>query len=406
MIFSSPSRRSGGVFLLVVVLASFAASSSISAAPSTTVTWKVSSLVAGASKNLSAMVSTNSPGAKTWSKTGTCTLTPAKKPTTLIMGSTGSCVLTLKIAKSKSYPAKSSKKTITLVTPTTTTTALSTSVTCGADNGVFPNLTQTVGAGSGYDKPKVVVTCGGDTLNITSNGMISYPFVAKTPNGLKSQSYTWNITTKPKIASQQTSIKTTMGTIAFTVTGIPVFGPMEGPTPTQEAFGDPIFNNILDTCGGHTGYNADYHYHTIFAVSNCSLQETIIGYALDGFPIYSNPSYKLKSSYEKTGNPKTNSWDAYTYKAGSGSLDQCNGQKQSDGSYRYYVTESFPYVIGCYTGTAQAQSGAAAQPMSPMGPPSSVSKASAVRDNSNVPSQFVTSNTLLCTINRDDVDRL
>lgn len=38
------------------------------------------------------------------------------------MGSTGSCVVTLKIAKSKSYPAKSSRKTITLATPITSTT--------------------------------------------------------------------------------------------------------------------------------------------------------------------------------------------------------------------------------------------------------------------------------------------
>lgn len=391
----SPSRRFGGVVLVVVALVSCVTSSSVSAASSTTVTWKVSSLAAGQSKNLSAMVSTNSPGAKTWSKTGACTLTPTKKPTKLIMGSTGSCVLTLKIATSKSYPAKSSKKTITLITPTTTTTASTTSVTCGADNGVFPNLTQVAGAGSGYELPKVAVTCGSDTLKMTSNGMISYAFVSKTPNGLKSQSYTWNITTKPKIAAQPTSIKTTMGTIAFTVTGIPVFGPMEGPVPTQEAFGDPVFNNLLDTCGGHTGYNADYHYHTIYSVSDCSLQETIVGYALDGFPIYSNPSYKLKSSYEKTGNPKTNSWDAYTYKAGSGSLDECNGQKQSDGSYRYYVTQSFPYVIGCYAGTAQTQSGAAAQPMPPMGP---VGKASAIGDHANGTTESVTPTTVLCII--------
>ena len=38
------------------------------------------------------------------------------------MGSTGSCVVTLKIAKSKSYPAKSSRKTIALATPITTAT--------------------------------------------------------------------------------------------------------------------------------------------------------------------------------------------------------------------------------------------------------------------------------------------
>ena len=263
-----------------------------------------------------------------------------------------------------STPATTSSTKSTAAAATSTTTApnkSTTSVTCGADNAVFPNLTEVAGAGSGYELPKVAVTCGSDTLKMTSNGMISYAFVSKTPNGLKSQNFSWTITTKPKIAAQQTSIKTTMGTIAFTVTGIPVYGPMEGPVPPQEAFGDPVFNNILDTCGGHTGYNADYHHHTIFSVSDCSLQETIVGYALDGFPIYSNPQYKWKSGYEKTGNPKTNSWDAYTYKGGSSTLDECNGQKQSDGSYRYYVTQSFPYVIGCYTGTAQKQSGAAAQ---------------------------------------------
>jgi len=120
MNISFSSRRSGGVLFFVVALVTFAASSSISAAPSTTVTWKVSSLAAGESKNLSAMVSTNSPGVKTWSKTGTCTLTPTKKPTKLTMGSKGSCVVTLKIAKSKSYPAKSSRKTLTLAAPTAT----------------------------------------------------------------------------------------------------------------------------------------------------------------------------------------------------------------------------------------------------------------------------------------------
>lgn len=118
----SPSRRSGGVLLLVGVLAGVAVSGSVAGAPSTTVTWKVSSLMAGETKNLSALVLTNSPGAQTWSKKGSCTLTPTSKPTKLTMGVTGSCVLTLKIAQSKSYPAKSSTNTITLRATTTTST--------------------------------------------------------------------------------------------------------------------------------------------------------------------------------------------------------------------------------------------------------------------------------------------
>ena len=303
---------------------------------------------------------------------------------------------------------KSSKTTIAEVTTTTsevtTTTAADSSnasVFCGADNGEFPDLSQFAGAGTGYDKPKVVVNCGSDTLTVTSNGIISYPYVQKTPAGLKSQNFSWTISTKPTIASTTTSIETKMSAVAFTVTGLPIYGPLEGPTPSVEAYGDPVYNDLLDTCGGHTGYNADYHYHQIFAVSACSLEETIIGYALDGFPIYSNPSYKLKSGYEKTGNPKSYSFKAYTYTGGTGTLDECNGQKQADGSYRYYITESFPYVIGCYTGTAKKQSGVAAQSMPPM-----VSKSSAPRDDSTLASQFVTQTTILCNINRDDVDRL
>jgi len=117
------SRRTIGVLFLAGVLAGFIGSGSAIAAPSTTVTWKVSSLAPRQVINLSAVVSTNSSGIKTWSKTGSCTLMPSNKPTKLTMGTSGSCVLTLKIAKSKSYPAKSSKRTITLLAPTSSTTA-------------------------------------------------------------------------------------------------------------------------------------------------------------------------------------------------------------------------------------------------------------------------------------------
>ena len=306
--------------------------------------------------------------------------------------------------------ALKSGKTTTTVAATTTTTAATSesseagaSVICGADNGEFPDLAQFPGAGTGYDAPNVVVNCGSDTMTVTSNGITSYPFVKKTPAGLKSQNFSWTISTKPTIASTQTSIENKMSAVAFTVTGLPIYGPMEGPTPTVEAYGDPVYNDLLDTCGGHTGYNADYHYHQIFAITACSLEETIVGYALDGFPIYSNPSYKWKSGYEKTGNPKSYSFKAYTYTGGTNSLDECNGQKQDDGSYRYYITESFPYVIGCYTGTAKKQSGVAAQSMPAMG---SVSKSSAPREDSTLASQFVTQTTILCNINQDDLDRL
>ena len=87
--------------------------SSVVAATTTTVTWKVSSLTADQVKKLSDVATSNSPGVKTWSKTGSCTLTPKSKPTKLTMGAGGSCTLKLKIAKAGNYPAKTSSKTIT-----------------------------------------------------------------------------------------------------------------------------------------------------------------------------------------------------------------------------------------------------------------------------------------------------
>lgn len=123
-------RRIASSLLVAGLLIGAAFSGSVSAASATKVTWKVSSLAAGQVQSLSAIATTNSRGVKTWSKKGSCSLTPKSKPSKLTMGTTGSCVLTLKIAKTKTLPSKTSTKTITLfVATTTTTTTLAPSTT-------------------------------------------------------------------------------------------------------------------------------------------------------------------------------------------------------------------------------------------------------------------------------------
>ena len=102
----------GGV-LTVVGLMGGVATSSVSAATKTTVTWKVSSMTPGQVKSLSDVATSNSRGLKTWSKTGSCTLSPKSNPPKLTMGTGASCRLTLKIAKSGKFPAKTSTKIIT-----------------------------------------------------------------------------------------------------------------------------------------------------------------------------------------------------------------------------------------------------------------------------------------------------
>jgi hypothetical protein len=169
--------------------------------------------------------------------------------------------------------------------------------------------------------------------------------------------------------------------LGFTVSGLPIYGPTEGQQPAAQAFGDPVYNKILDTCGGHTGPSREYHHHVITLAEQCNLsKQAILGYALDGFPIYTTvgcldkkctKTAIMKSGYVKTGDPTTNTWDAYTYKSSKSTnvLDACNGRTQPDGTYGYHATTDFPYIIGCFAGTATLPKGRAGGPMPPMGGP-------------------------------------
>jgi hypothetical protein len=245
--------------------------------------------------------------------------------------------------------------------------------------GSFPDLSKSVGAGDGYAKPSISVTCSKTELKVSSNGMISFAFEPKTPNALNTQDWNWSVPLNPAKAKSVTSIKNVLGTLGFTVSGLPVYGPTEGPMPPAQSYGDPIYNKIMDTCGGHTGPGREYHHHAITLVQQCNLsKQKILGYALDGFPIYTTlgcldkkcvKTALMKSGYVKTGDPTTNSWDAYTFKTSKSTsvLDACNGRTQPDGTYGYHATTNFPYIIGCFTGTATLPTGRAAEPMPPMG---------------------------------------
>ncbi|CAN2188725.1 YHYH domain containing protein [Candidatus Nanopelagicaceae bacterium] len=245
----------------------------------------------------------------------------------------------------------------------------------------FPDLSQSAGAGASYAKPALSVSCSATELKVVSNGMVSFAFEPKTPNALSAQEWSWSVPLNPVKAKSVTSIKNVLGTLGFTVSGLPIYGPTEGPMPTAEAYGDPVYNKIMDTCGGHTGPAREYHHHAITLVQQCNLsKQKILGYALDGFPIYTTlgclnakctKTAVMKSGYVKTGDPKTNSWAAYTYKASksTSALDACNGRTQPDGTYGYHVTTDFPYIIGCFAGTATLPKGRAGGPMPPMGGP-------------------------------------
>jgi YHYH protein len=303
----------------------------------------------------------------------------------------------------------------TATTATTTTTVASGAVglrTSGeCPTARFPSISTS--AGTSYAKPSISVSCTDSVVTVVSNDMIGYPFVVKTPHALAAQSYTWKIARNPAVAASPTAIggtTPTMGTLGFTTTGLAFFGPTEGPYPAAAPYGDPNYNGLLDTCGGHAGPGDAYHNHVLYHVAACNLKSlAILGYAIDGFPVYGptaclnvacTSTGTVRSGYTKTGNPASNVWLAYTYTASSDALvlDACNGRTQPDGSYGYHAITSFPYILGCLKGTATVQSGAAAAPMPPM--TNNAEQSSDVKASSANTLHSIEGLSVYCVINR------
>jgi hypothetical protein len=288
--------------------------------------------------------------------------------------------------------------------------------------GDFLDVSGSEGPGDEYGRPMVAARCDGADLVVTSNGLPTYRYVPVTPNGLAAQDYEWHVPRRPAMAAQTTAIPL-LGTIGFSVNGIPIYGPNEAATP--HPYGDPIANSIMDMCLGHTAQRGDYHYHGLlescfYPDDDGSTASPVLGVAADGFPIYGSMEcadaacsrvVQLESGWEATGTEsvgcvdstdcgdaftcalaivggekqnacvsKTYAWDhnAYVAKDDPKFLDECNGHVGPDGTYHYHATDTFPYVLGCYRGTpANLMAGGGMQPggggMQPggggMGPP-------------------------------------
>jgi hypothetical protein len=228
-----------------------------------------------------------------------------------------------------------------------------------------PNFQDVVAdpANGAYDDPWLQVRCDDETLYVESNGIPTYEYVDMTPNGLDGQSHSWAIPNDPQLAASPSELAL-LGTVAFTVTGLPIFGPNEGAFP--DPYGDPVYNDIVDQCLGHTSQGGEYHNHAL--LTSCIVAgvaddepDVVVGYALDGFPIHGpvgcldadcSQTAEMQSGWVATGDPTTYAWDNHTYQGGSGdtALDECNGHVGPSGGYHYHATDGFPYVMGCVSG--------------------------------------------------------
>ena len=254
--------------------------------------------------------------------------------------------------------------------------------------GVFLDVGQFPGAGEDYPRPRLEVECQDSALLVRSNGIPHYEFIQITPNPLIETNREYRFPLRPELAETPTPIPL-LGTVGVAINGIPFFGPNEGGVP-YPGFGDPIYNSIMDACMGHTA--REYHYHAL--VQACLAVDIkpgepspILAYAADGFAVYGpygcadeecSTVVKLKSGWKKLRDPEIDAWDAFRYEAQQGAeyLDRCNGHSGDHHAeeYHYHVTESWPYILGCFSGTPSPDAGREAAPAvsqgrPPRGPP-------------------------------------
>ena len=147
----------------------------------------------------------------------------------------------------------------------------------------------------------------------------------------------------------------------------------------------PLNGFGTDSHNAHTQPDGTYHYHgNPLALYDQQCEENqaispVIGFAADGFPIYgpcindsgtvrkAQSSYRLKDNggprqtvagystpVEGVGEIASNNYDGqfrgdYEYISGLGDLDECNGMT-INGLYGYFITDKFPWVLGCYKG--------------------------------------------------------
>lgn len=158
----------------------------------------------------------------------------------------------------------------------------------------------------------------------------------------KAQTYKFTIPTVPKYSSKTTSAP--LGSIGVMISGAVLYNPYEGDGKTVAMANNftitdsnGITASFVDKCTGHpTPQQGAYHYHGLSKCVTAKVDKTtkpshIIGFALDGFPIYGDRDAKGKQLTAKN-------------------LDKCNGINNA--------TPEFPKGIYHYVllGTSDARS--------------------------------------------------
>ena len=116
--------------------------------------------------------------------------------------------------------------------------------------------------------------------------------------------------------------------------GIALNGVLLGPPAPIDLILSTFTLGVFDDCGGHINPNEGYHYHAVNGCSEVVVQDDghapMIGYAMDGYPIYAH--------LDEQGDASTN-------------LDECGGTTDETRGYHYHAQPAGTNeIIGCYMG--------------------------------------------------------
>lgn len=234
----------------------------------------------------------------------------------------------------------------------------------------------------------LTISNAGSTCRLQSNGVPNHNFNdgnRRFPNDLSEQTQIYTITATPTFATTSTPLAIGMDN-GLMLNGVKIdllaaacfgvgnektgCGNMSNPWRFDPMF--PANGFAVDSHNAHVQPNGSYHYHAtpnaLFSAET-AVESPVVGFAADGFPIFGSwfddngtvrkaePSYRLKSG-ERTavsgystpeGNYDGTYRQDYEYIEGFGDLDECNGM-QINGVYGYFITDTFPYIVGCFKG--------------------------------------------------------
>lgn len=151
----------------------------------------------------------------------------------------------------------------------------------------------------------------------------------RNPNRITSHSFSLTLPLNPTYSSQPSCMG---GEVGVMLNGVPLFNGFDAENR------DAAAHEVQDSCDGHPQESGEYHYHSLSSCIKDIKETTVLGYALDGFPI--------------TG-PVLDNGNYLT----TNDLDECHGltsQILLDGkqvtTYHYVMTEDFPYSVSCFRG--------------------------------------------------------